>query len=96
LVITRLDTAVTNLFLAELGQAVAPGVHGIVPMDKAGGIRAAISSLPEDLSLAPAALSLELNSIERLMAASQRQYLSHCVFRKRSLTPTLRVASGMR
>jgi hypothetical protein len=34
LVMTRLDTAAMNLFLAELGQAVAPGAHGIVPMDK--------------------------------------------------------------
>src|SRR5215472_409910 len=29
-------TAAMNLFLAELGQAVAPGAHGIVLMDKAG------------------------------------------------------------
>jgi len=29
---TRLDTAAMNLFLAELGQAVVPGAHGIVLM----------------------------------------------------------------
>ena len=36
LVLTRLDTAAMNLFLAELSQAVAPGAHGVVLMDKAG------------------------------------------------------------
>ena len=36
LVMTRLDTPAMNLFLAELGQAVAPGAHGLVLMDKAG------------------------------------------------------------
>jgi hypothetical protein len=29
LVLTRLDTAAMNLFLAELGQAVAPDAHGM-------------------------------------------------------------------
>ena len=29
LVMTRLDTAAVNLFLAELGQAVAPGAHSV-------------------------------------------------------------------
>jgi hypothetical protein len=33
---TRLDTAAMNLFLAELTQAVAPGAHAIVLIDKAG------------------------------------------------------------
>ena len=36
LVMTRIDAAAMNLFLAELSQAVAPGAHGIVLMDKAG------------------------------------------------------------
>jgi hypothetical protein len=31
-----LGTRHSQLFLAELGQAVAPGAHGIVLMDKAG------------------------------------------------------------
>ena len=43
LVMTRLDTPAMNLFLAELGQAVAPGAHGIVWTRRAG-IRVAISS----------------------------------------------------
>ena len=36
LVMTRLDTAAMNLFLAELAQAIAPGAHAVVLMDKAG------------------------------------------------------------
>jgi hypothetical protein len=36
LVLTRLDTAAMNLFLAELSQAVASGAQGVVLMDKAG------------------------------------------------------------
>ena len=43
LVMSRLDTPAMNLFLAELGQAVAPGAHGIVWTRRAG-IRVAISS----------------------------------------------------
>ena len=47
LVMTRLDTAAMNLFLAELGQAVAPGAHGIVLMDKAGWHTAGDLVVPE-------------------------------------------------
>ena len=36
LVMTRIETAAMNLFLVELSQAVAPGAHGILLMDKAG------------------------------------------------------------
>ena len=40
-----------NLFLAELSQAVAPGAHGIVLMDKAGWHTAGELRVPENLSL---------------------------------------------
>ena len=48
---TRLDTATMNLFLAELGQAVAPAAHGIVLMDKAGWHTSGDLVVPENLSL---------------------------------------------
>jgi len=48
---TGLDTAAMNLFLAELGQAVAPGAHGIVLMDKAGWHTSGDLVVPENLSL---------------------------------------------
>jgi len=67
LVMTRLDTAAMNLFLAELGQAVAPDVHGIVLMDKAGWHTSGELVVPENLSLVfLPPYSPELNPIERL------------------------------
>jgi hypothetical protein len=34
LVMTRIDTAAMNLFLVELSQAVAPGAHAILLMER--------------------------------------------------------------
>jgi len=51
LLLTRLDTAAMNLFLAELSQAVAPGAHGVVLMDKAGWHTAGDLGVPQNLSL---------------------------------------------
>jgi len=48
---TQLDTAAMNLFLTELGQAVAPGAHGIVLMDKVGWHTAGDLVVPENLSV---------------------------------------------
>jgi hypothetical protein len=48
---TRIDTAAMNLFLVELSQAVAPGAHGILLMDKAGWHTAGELRVPENLSL---------------------------------------------
>jgi transposase len=82
LVMTRLDTAAMNLFLAELGQAVAPGAHGIVLMDKAGWHTASDLVVPENLSLVfLPPYSPELNPIERLWLYLRDNRLSHCVFR---------------
>ena len=90
LVLTRLDTEAMNLFLAELSQAVAPGAHGVVLMDKAGGHTAGALVVPDNLSLvflpppvqARGRLSSpELNPIERLWLHLKDNRLSHCVFR---------------
>ena len=82
LVMTRLDTAAMNLFLAELGQAVAPDVHGIVLMDKAGWHTSGELVVPENLSLVfLPPYSPELNPIERLWLHLRDNRLSHCVFR---------------
>jgi len=78
---TRLDTAAMNLFLAELAQAVAPGAHGIVLMDKAGWHTAGDLIVPENLSLVfLPPYSPELNPIERLWLHLRDNRLSHCVF----------------
>jgi hypothetical protein len=61
-----------NLFLAELGQAVAPGALGIVLMDKAGWHTAGDLVVPENLSLVfLPPYSPELNPIERLCCISE-------------------------
>ena len=81
LVMTRLDTAAMNLFLAELGQAIAPGAHGIVLMDKAGWHTSGDLVVPENLSLIfLPPYSPELNPIERLWLHLRDNRLSHCVF----------------
>jgi transposase len=78
---TRLDTAAMNLFLVELSQAVAPGVHGIVLMDKAGWHTAGELRVPENLTLVfLPPYSPELNPIERLWLHLRDNRLSHCVF----------------
>ena len=82
LVLTRLDTAAMNLFLAELSQAVAPGAHGVVLMDKAGWHTAGDLGVPENLSLVfLPPYSPELNPIERLWLHLRDNRLSHRVFR---------------
>ena len=74
LVMTRVDTAAMNLFLAELSQAVAPGAHGILLMDKAGWHTAGELRVPENLSLVfLPPYSPELNPIERLWPHLPRQ-----------------------
>jgi transposase len=82
LVLTRLDTAAMNLFLAELAQAVAPGAQGVVLMDKAGWHTAGDLVVPENLSLVfLPPYSPELNPIERLWLHLRDNRLTHRVFR---------------
>jgi transposase len=81
LVLPRLDTGMMNLFLAELSQAVTPGAHGIVLMDKAGWHISDDLVVPANLS--PVFLpsySSELNPIERLWFYLKDNRLSYCVF----------------
>jgi transposase len=81
LVMTRLDTAAMNLFLAERSQAVAPGAHGVVLMDKAGWHTAGDLVVPPNLSLVfLPPYSPELNPIERLWLDLRENSFSHAVF----------------
>ena len=81
LVMSPIDTAAMNLFLVELSQAVAPGAHGILLMDKAGWHTADELRVPENLSLMfLPPYSPELNPIERLWLHLRDNRLSHCVF----------------
>jgi len=78
---TRLDTEAMNRFLTELSQAVAPGAHAIVLMDKAGWHIAGDLVVPTNLTpvfLPP--YSPELNPIERLWLYLKDSRLTHRVF----------------
>ena len=97
LVMTRIDAAAMNLFLAELSQAVAPGAHGIVLMDKAGWHTAGELCVPENLSLVfLPPYSPELNPIERLWLHLRDNRCPTASFRppKRSLTAVARLGTG--
>jgi len=81
LVMTHLDAEAMNLFLAELAQAVAPGAHAVVLMDKAGWHIAGDLVVPANIT--PVFLpsySPELNPIERLWLYLKDNQLSHRVF----------------
>jgi putative transposase len=81
LVMTGLDTQAMTLFLAELSQAVAPGAHAVVLMDKAGWHIAGDLVVPANLSLVfLPPYSPELNPIERLWLYLRDNQLTHRVF----------------
>lgn len=81
LVMTGLDTEAMSLFLAELSQAVAPGAHAAVLMDKAGWHIAGDLVVPANLSLVfLPPYSPELNPIERLWLHLRDNHLTHRVF----------------
>ena len=95
LVMTPLNTAAMNLFLAELSQAVAPGAHGIGLMDKAGWHTAGELRVPENLSLVfLPPYSPELNPIERLWLHLRDNRLSHRVFKPPSGSSTAAARLG--
>src|SRR4051812_26832609 len=51
LVLPRCDTQAMSLHLAEVAQAVAPGAHGVMLMDRAGWHRAKDLVVPDNLTL---------------------------------------------
>src|SRR4051794_26583636 len=51
LVLPRCDTQAMSLHLAEVAQAVAPGAHGVMLMDRAGWPRAKDLVVPDNLTL---------------------------------------------
>src|SRR3954465_14916207 len=51
LVLPRCDTQAMSLHLAEVSQAVAPGAHGVLLMDRAGWHRAKDLVVPDNLTL---------------------------------------------
>ncbi len=67
LVLPRCDTHAMSLHLAEVAQAVAPGAHGVMLMDRAGWHRAKDLVVPDNLTLVLLpARSPELNPVENI------------------------------
>src|SRR3954464_5825362 len=67
LVMPRCDTQAMSLHLAEVAQAVAPGAHGVMLMDRAGWHRAKDLVVPDNLTLVLLpARAPELNPVENI------------------------------
>ena len=81
LVLPRCDRHAMNLHLAEVAQAVAPGAHGIILMDRAGWHRANDLVVPDNLTLVLLpARSPELNPVENIWQFLRENWLSSRVF----------------
>jgi hypothetical protein len=81
LVLPRCDTQAMNLHLAEIAQAVAPGAHAAILMDRAGWHRAKDLVVPDNLTLVPLPpRSPELNPVENIWQFLRDNWLSSRVF----------------
>ena len=78
LVLPTVSAAAMQAMLAELGQAVSPGAHAVVLMDRAGWHVAHELEIPANLTpLFLPAYSPELNAIERVWLYLRERFLSH-------------------
>src|SRR5512132_3952426 len=81
LVLPRCDTQAMSLHLAEVSQAVAPGAHGVMLMDRAGWHRAQDLVVPDNLTLVLLpARAPELNPVENIWQFLRDNWLSSRVF----------------
>ena len=81
LVLPRCDTQAMSLHLAEVAQAVAPGAHGVMLMDRAGWHRTKDLVVPDNLTLVLLpARAPELNPVENIWQFLRENWLSSRVF----------------
>src|SRR5829696_333259 len=81
LVLPRCDTHAMSRHLAEVAQAVAPGTHGVILMDRAGWHCAKELVGPDNLTLVLLpARSPELNPVENIWQFQRTNWLSSRVF----------------
>src|SRR4051794_39602540 len=73
LVLPRCDTPAMNLHLAEVAQAVAPGAHGVLLMDRAGWHRAKDLVVPNNLRVCPGSFCYVRELSEHTANGSQVQ-----------------------
>ena len=78
LVLPAVSAAAMQAMLDEVSQAVSPGAHAVVLMDRAGWHIAHELEIPGNLTaLFLPAYSPELNAIERLWLYLRERFLSH-------------------
>jgi transposase len=78
LVLPAVSAAAMQAMLEELGQAVAPGAHAVVLMDRAGWHTARALDPPANLTpVFLPAYAPELNAIERVWLYLRERFLSH-------------------
>ena len=76
LVLPRCTTEAMALELAEISQAVAPGVHAIILLDRAGWHLSKRLTVPANLTLVPLpAKAPELNSMENVWQVLRENWL---------------------
>ncbi|HZI75776.1 MAG TPA: IS630 family transposase [Gemmatimonadales bacterium] len=81
LVLPRCDTQAMSLHLAEVAQAVAPGAHGVLLMDRAGWHCTKDLVVPDNLTLVLLpARAPELNPVENIWLFLRENWLSSRVF----------------
>ena len=81
LVLPRCTTEAMTLHLAEIAQAVAPGAHAVVLLDRAGWHVSAKLVVPDNITLLPLpAKSPELNPVENIGQFMRENWLSNQVF----------------
>ncbi|MDR3375823.1 MAG: IS630 family transposase, partial [Ancalomicrobiaceae bacterium] len=81
LILPHADTAMMTLFLDAFSASLAPNVHAILVMDKAGWHVTGRLKVPPNVSLVRLPpYSPELNPVERVWLHLKERYLSHHVF----------------
>jgi hypothetical protein len=81
LVLPRCDTQAMNLHLAEIAAAVAPGVHAVLLVDRAGWHVSAKVAVPPNITLVPLPPKCpELNAMENVWQFMRDNWLSNRVF----------------
>lgn len=81
LVLPHADTAMMTLFVDAFSASLAPGVHAVLVLDKAGWHVTAKLKLPPNVSLVHLpSYAPELNPVERVWLYLKERFLSHRVF----------------
>jgi transposase len=82
LALPRATTEAMALFLAAFAQRLAPGVHAVLLLDRAGWHLTPKLAVPDNVTLLPLpAGSPELNPVERVWLYRRERFLSHRVLR---------------